>query len=140
MRWVVEHLPAPEATFREVHRVLRPGGRILLLTSNLFFYAYALSAVLPNRWHPGLVRLTSGRDEQDVFPTLYRANTPGVLGRALQRAGFSNCAVRGFQDGPSYLGFSLPTLLAGAAYDRLVNSSSLFEGLRQGLIGEAEKT
>jgi len=139
MRWVVEHLPEPERTFAEVCRVLKPGGRLLILTSNLFFYGYAFAAILPNRWHPSIVRLTSGREDRDVFPTLYRANTSHRLKRALERAGLVNCRVQGFQDGPSYLGFSLPTLLLGAAYDALVNVTRFLEGVRQGLIAEGEK-
>ncbi|MDZ4277656.1 MAG: class I SAM-dependent methyltransferase [Dehalococcoidia bacterium] len=37
MSHVAEHLVEPEVAFRELARVLRPGGRLLLLT--------------PNRWH-----------------------------------------------------------------------------------------
>lgn len=139
MRWVVEHLAEPELAFWEACRVLKPGGRLLLLTSNLLFYAYAFAALLPNRWHPALVRVTSGRDDRDVFPTLYRANTRRRLDATLRRAGFSRCRIWGFQDGPGYLRFSWPTLLLGAAYDKFVNLTRLFEPLRQGLIAEAEK-
>ncbi|MFL6727720.1 MAG: class I SAM-dependent methyltransferase [Sphingomicrobium sp.] len=32
---VIEHLPDPPAVFAECHRVLRPGGRLILLTPNL---------------------------------------------------------------------------------------------------------
>jgi len=140
MRWVAEHLAEPEATFRETARVLSPGGRLLILTPNLFFYAYVLAAIIPNRLHPWLVRLTSGREERDVFRTFYRANTPRRIRQLLFNAGFSRCTVTGFQHGPGYLGFFWPTLLLGAAYDALVNLTPRLERFRQGLIVEAEKS
>jgi len=139
MRWVAEHLAEPETTFRETARVLAARGRLLILTSNLFFFGYLIAALVPNRLHPWLVRLTTGREEQDVFPTFYRANTPGRVRQLLYNAGFSHCTVTGFQHGPGYLGFSWPTLLLGAAYDRLVNLTPRLQGLRQGLIVEAQK-
>jgi len=139
MRWVVEHLAEPETTFRETARVLAARGRLLILTSNLFFFGYLVAALVPNRLHPWLVRLTTGREERDVFPTFYRANTPRRVRQLLHNAGFSRCTVTGFQHGPGYLGFSWPTLLLGAAYDAVVNLTPMLQGLRQGLIVEAQK-
>jgi SAM-dependent methyltransferase len=139
MRWVVEHLADPQATFREVSRVLRSGGRVIILTSNLLFYGYVIAKLIPNRAHGRLVRVLYGRSERDTFPTRYRANTPGTLRSALQHAGFRQRRLTGFQRGPGYLGFSAPTFLIGAAYDYIVNLSPKLQWLRQGLIAEFEK-
>ncbi len=139
MRWVVEHLPEPDVTFREVARVLRKSGRLVILTPNLWFYGYLASRLIPNRAHPWIVRRVANRAERDTFPTYYRANTRRRLRRLLTQAGFHERSLVGFQHGPGYLGFCLPTLLVGAAYDRLVNASSAFAGLRQGLVADFER-
>ncbi len=120
-------------------RVLRPAGRVVILTSNLWFYAYFLALLIPNWVHPRIVRAMFGRAEADTFPTRYRANTRARLRRLLTRAGFKQRALLGYQRGAGYLDFSLPTLLVGAAYDRLVNATEALAGLRQGLVADFER-
>jgi SAM-dependent methyltransferase len=135
-RMVIEHLEQPERVFAEVHRVLRPGGHFVFLTPNLFCYPYLVSKALPNRLHPWLVRATTGREELDTFPTWYRANTRKRLRELLSGAGFSEDRLTVHLTGVPYLGFSLPTFLLGAVYERIVNSTKVFEDLRQVIIGD----
>src|SRR6202011_184945 len=40
MDWVVEHLSSPGYAAKEIFRVLKPGGRLLFRTANLFHYSY----------------------------------------------------------------------------------------------------
>ena len=47
--FVVEHLQHPERTFAEWRRVLRPGGRLVLLTSNRANPLLAVPGRCPNR-------------------------------------------------------------------------------------------
>jgi SAM-dependent methyltransferase len=72
---VVEHLDQPEAQFREVSRVLRPGGLFLFHTPSAYGYPTILARFVP-RWPKlALVRLLEGRRPADVYPAFYRANT-----------------------------------------------------------------
>ena len=87
--FVVEHLAAPEAAFREWRRLLRPQGELVLLTSNRANPVLAVATLAPERLRTALKRAGAGVLERDVFPTRYRANTPGRLASLLRGAGFS---------------------------------------------------
>ncbi len=72
---VVEHLDRPDAQFREVRRVLRPGGIFILHTPNSWGYATMAARLIPECLKKKLIWLLQDREEQDVFKTFYRANT-----------------------------------------------------------------
>lgn len=91
--FVVEHLDRPAVAFREWRRVLRPGGSLLVLTSNRANPLMAVASVVPEATRVGLKRRGAGAVAQDVIPTRYRANTPARLSAALATAGFSPAEV-----------------------------------------------
>jgi len=87
--FVVEHLDAPETTFREWRRVLRPDGALVLLTSNQANPFLAVASLLPHHLRVAIKRVGVGVIERDVIPTRYRANTPKRLATLLAGAGFT---------------------------------------------------
>jgi SAM-dependent methyltransferase len=78
---VVEHLPAPLPIFREMARVLAPGGRLMVHTPNTWNYLVLAGRVakkiLPRATFLKLIN--DGRADDDVFPTFYRANSLRAL-------------------------------------------------------------
>jgi len=58
--------------------VLKPGGRFLFHTPNLWSYATLTNALLPGAVRLPLIRLLQGRKEEDVFPAHYRFNSLGA--------------------------------------------------------------
>lgn len=78
-RYVMEHVPAPAEFFRNIRRVLKPGGRFVFLTPNLWHPAILTSHVLPVAVKRAILWRTMGVDEADIFPTFYRLNRRSLL-------------------------------------------------------------
>jgi SAM-dependent methyltransferase len=91
--FVVEHLERPALTFAEWRRVLRPGGHLVLLTSNRANPLVAAAERLPERLRLVIKRRGAGAAAEDVYPTRYLANTPQLLARTAAAAGFEPVSV-----------------------------------------------
>jgi len=135
---VAEHLTRPERVFGELSRVLKPGGRLLILTPNRWHYVTVSSALLPHRFHLKYNQWR-GVDAHDIFPTAYKANTAGRLRSLYQGAGLSIERLEQFETEPEYLAFSLPTYALGVAYERAVNRLAMLRSLRVNLLAVGVK-
>ncbi len=135
---VLEHLDDPLQVFREVARVLKPGGVFLFKTPNKWHYMPTIARLTPHGFHQYVNRLR-GRAEVDTFPTRYRANCLGDIKRLAAEAGLLVERVERIEGRPEYLRMTWPTYLVGLAYERLVNSAEMFAPLRILLVGQLRK-
>lgn len=135
---VLEHLEEPLQVFREVARVLRPGGTFLFKTPNGRHYVPTIARLTPHRFHQYVNRLR-GRAEEDTLPTCYRANLRSDVVRLAADAGLRVEQLEHIEGRPEYLRITWPTYLVGIAYEQLVNSSELFAPLRVLLVGTLRK-
>jgi SAM-dependent methyltransferase len=135
---VLEHLDDPLDVFREVARVLKPGGVFLFKTPNKWHYMPTIARLTPHGFHQYVNRLR-GRAEVDTFPTRYRANCVGDVTRLARDAGLVVDRIDRIEGRPEYLRMTWPTYLVGLAYERLVNSAEIFAPLRILLVGSLRK-
>jgi SAM-dependent methyltransferase len=137
-RSVVEHLEDPRKVFHEFCRVLRPGGKLVVITPNKYDYVSLIAAMTPYRLHRALVSKIFQVPADDVFPTLYRANTPSSIRSVLTSAGFVQTELRMINHYPAYLMFSPLLFRLGILYEK-ITSLNLFQSLRGSILCVFEK-
>jgi len=129
-RSVMEHVENPGSVYAEFARILRPGGRFIFLTANLWDYASLIAAIVPNRLHPWIVAQAEGRDERDVFPVQYKSNTRRAIGRAASTAGLELERFEYLGQYPCYFMFNGGLFLLATGYEKLVSSVRALNWLR----------
>lgn len=129
-RSVFEHLTDPQRVYAEFARVLRPGGRVVFLTANMWDYGTAVARMVPNRFHAGIVKAVEGRAEQDTFPTAYKTNSPGAVRRLADASGLRVESFEYLSQYPNYLMFNGLLFLAGTAFEKVISRVHALRFLR----------
>jgi SAM-dependent methyltransferase len=139
--YVLEHVEYPVEHFKEVARVLRPGGVYCLRTPNLFHYVslgahftpYSLHLLLANRLR------ASAKEAHNPYPTWFRSNSRRRLQKLCRIAGLDEPVITMIEPEPSY-GRAHPLLFYPMmTYERLVNLSSAFSRFRVAILLSVRK-
>ncbi len=122
-QWAVEHFRDPAPVFRELARVLRPGGEAVLFTTNAHNYVPALSRLVPEGLQETLLERLLRRPRRESFPTYFRANTARALTRLASVAGLTleSCTYIG---NPFYCAFSPLAFRLALLYERFTDAPS----------------
>ena len=139
--FVLEHVENPDLFLSETHRVLKRGGSYFFRTPNRYHYVPLISAMTPHSFHQRVANPVRGLgdDANAPWPTFYRMNSRTTLKKLCNAAGFSGSEFRMIEAEPSYLMFHAFPFLLGVGYERLVNSSTLFERARATMLGKFKK-
>jgi SAM-dependent methyltransferase len=134
--YLLEHLTDPGACFAEISRVLRPGGRFVLLTPNRWSYKALAAAISPHWAHRLLARRLrpDARAAADVFPTLYRANTPAVIRRLAAAHDFVVESLDLLNNGPTWFRRMPGIFEIGHLYHRTIDRIEGLASLRCGIL------
>lgn len=138
-RSVFEHLTEPDAVYREMARVMRPGGRLVFLTANLWDYGTMAARLVPNRLHGRVVKVVEGRAEEDTFPTAYKTNTRSDVERLAATNGLRVASFDYLSQYPNYLMFSGPLFALGMVYEKVIARIGALRFLRGWILVVLEK-
>jgi SAM-dependent methyltransferase len=135
--YVLEHVEYPLDHFREIARVLRPGGTYLFRTPNLHHYVALVSRALPYAAHLYLSKRLRGMTSEDHDPwvTHYRANTTRAVRVLAASAGLTVVELRMAEKEPTYGRMNPLAFYPLMVYERLVNSTPKMATLRANIFG-----
>ena len=126
-RAVLEHVIDPNSVFKEINRILTPGGSFVFLVPNLYDYVSLISLLIPNKFHQSIVSKTEGRKIDDVFPAYYKSNTYTAIKQLCAKNGFKIIDFQWLGQYPSSFMFSSILFVLATIYEKMI---SRFECLR----------
>ena len=138
-RAVLEHVSNPIPIFKEIHRILKPGGSFVFLVPNLGDYVSILSKLIPNRFHKYIISKTEGRKIDDVFPTYYNANTYSSIKKLSNKNGFTIEAFLYLGQYPSIFMFNPFCFILATIYEKIISRFEFFGFLRGWLLVQVKK-
>jgi len=137
-RYVLEHLDDPRKTFAEFARILKPRGKVVMLTPSKYHYVVLASRLTPHFFHE-IISTIRGNTPADTFPTKYLANSKTEIVRYAEKVGLRLREYVAREVCPNYLLWSLPPFLIGVVYERIVNRFEWLNPFRVAIIAVFER-
>ncbi|KPL08639.1 hypothetical protein AMJ71_07925 [candidate division TA06 bacterium SM1_40] len=81
LRLVVEHMDRIPEEFSDIERVLKRGGRLIILTPNLLSPIVFIAKAMPFKMKKWIIKKVFRVEEHDIFPALHHFNTPRKMRR-----------------------------------------------------------
>jgi len=134
---VFEHLSNPEKQLKEIHRVLKKGGKLIFHTPNNFGYTAIVSRMIPEMIKDKIIYILEGRKEEDVFPVYYRINSVQKIERLSKECGFKSCRIQLLCSTAKFIIFP-PLLVFELLWIRLLRTPKM-RYLRTNIIATLEK-
>ena len=120
-------------------REFKAGGRLAIFTPNLLHYFGTAASLTPHWFHVWFNGRVRGFDQDDIFPTHYRANTRRRLRRLALESGFSRAEITLVEGVPSVLEFNSLLCRMGLGYKWLVNRYDFLSDFRLNIVAVAYK-
>ncbi len=136
---VIEHLPYPEAAFRELSRVLKPGGVAVIQTPNAYDYVSIVARLTPLWFHQRILSNLLDRKEEDTFRTFFNANSKKRILSLLAESNLVPLKLHLFNQYPAYLMFSPFLFRLGIFYERVTSRFDFCAQLRAWILFVAKK-
>lgn len=122
---VCEHLVNPLKVFKELKRILKPGGEIIILTPNKYCYSSFVSNLLPTYLKTFYLKKVFGANAYDNFRTFYRCNTKQQIRKTAEKSGLIIEKLIAIRHYPYYLMFSVILFRIGILCDMLISALGL---------------
>ncbi len=123
-QWTIEHLQDPQSVFNEMSRIVRPGSKLILFTTNAHHYIPLVSRLVPDGIQRWLIQGLLQRPSHESHPTFYRANTQRAINKLARTAGLQlNACV--YVGNPFYLAFSPLLFRLALVYEKITDIPAL---------------
>jgi len=134
---VFEHLGDPETKLLEILRILKPGGKLVFHTPNVWSHVSLASKLMPERLKIQLIYMLGGRKEEDIFPTFYRINSVKTITKTASAVGFEIDNIRLITSSAQLVALP-PLLVVELLYLRLL-LTNWFKPIRTNIIAILKK-
>ncbi len=135
---LMEHLEFPTSVFKEINRILKPGGFLIFKTPNKNHYMPLIARMTSHSVHRWVNKMR-GRNENDTFETKYLCNSSHQVHQLLSSTSLEITKIDFFESRPEYLRFSFFIYFFGIMYEKFVNSLDFFKPLRIVMIVTVKK-
>lgn len=122
--FVIEHVKNPNDMFKEILRILKPGGKFIFITTNVYNPVMFFSMLLPYNIHKFLREKLLHKISEGTHETYYYANTYPKLNQLAKEAGFKSYKITRVGN-PEYLSFSKVTVLPAVYFEKVIDNKYL---------------